>query len=170
MALAAERIHQDPYAGERRLFRRWSTHVDSLDHVTACDDCGLTPHLSTPSTMERVFVMGERERDDAGGYDVNDPPPEPDYEVLQVTEFMEFASVLIPFPYKALLARHRRLVRGVRHDRTPEPILANLLYKSGYRSLHQLREDCDAGYAAARRWLIIWRQREGLVNLKEVNV
>lgn len=147
---------------ERRLVYRWSSLCAARDLLTVLAESGLTPAGSPPSVMERVYAEGAREREDAGGYDADEPPAEPDPELEQVTEFMEWMAALRPGWYRAGLARHRRLVDGRRHPLAHEYILAMLLYGGSRPAAHQrLAEDCEALYAALRRWLRVWRDREG---------
>lgn len=153
---------------ERELLRRWAASCAAIDSSEILDTCGLSvTAASPPNTMDRIYVMGERERDHAGGYSSDEEPIEPpDLELVQTHDFLEWYEALRPGPYAALLARHRRIVSGKLHAEQSERWIAVRLYgwHSGQpdyaRSL--MAQQCDLGYGALRRWLNVMRRNDGL--------
>lgn len=156
-----------PFKRERELLRRWANSCAAIDAHEILDTCGLSPATSPPSTMDRVYVMGERERDDAGGYSAHDEHGDgPDLEVASCHEFMEWYEVLRPATHAALLARHRRMVSGQLHEDRSERWIAVRLY--GWNSgdpdhaRNLLIQTCELGYGALRRWLHVMKRTGAL--------
>lgn len=157
---------------ERELLRLWAASCTAIDAHEILGDCGLsTAAASPPNTMDRIYVMGERERDDAGGYSAEDEIVwEPaDLELLQVHEFMEWYEALRPMLHAALIARHRRLVSGQLHTEKSERWVAVRLYgwHNGQPEYARflLAQNCELGYGALRRWINVMRRGDGLAPL-----
>lgn len=160
MALAASRFtatNPYPYLRERELLFRWARHCEAELSHDACDSCGLSTAWSPPNTIDRIYVMGERSEDDVDGYPP-EPAPVPDPELDEVSAFIEALHRSHLPTYEALLARHRKLVRGRLMREKTEWQVATALYQQR-NSWPLLVKACETGYTMMRVRLFIWRQR-----------
>lgn len=147
------------YERERSLLSRWSHRCHHQDSAVIHDLVGLSPDGSPPTHMKALYEQDPTPDPYADDYRREAPDP----ELLQVEEFMEWCEVLFPAAHKALLARHRQLINGVRVGDLPEGMKAQRLYFTPRPQAHQrLSADCEVGYAALSRWLNAWRKRERL--------
>lgn len=157
----AARIHREPYRfeHERSLLNRWHRRCLSQDAAQARDLTGLSPAGSPPTHMKALYEQDPTPDPYAEDYKRELPDP----ELEQVDEFMAWCEVLFPAAHRALLARHRQLINGVRVGDLPEGMKAQRLYfLPRANAAYQLVQDCEVGYAALQRWLRSWRKRERL--------
>lgn len=114
--------------------------------------CGLTWAGSPPNTMDSIYVMGERTKDDVTGF-APEAPPLPDTDSQAVNEFMVHLRLILPNAYEALMAKHRRIVHGELILTHPEGWIAESLYNLSRSASHaRLSQNCEAGYSALQRW------------------
>lgn len=149
-----QRWEHSPWAPEIRLLNRWARWCINGNQGEIMRLCGLTWGASPKSVMARLWECGAVEESDVTGYAPELPPPA-DTDSQLVDAFMSVLGPILPTAHAALVARHRRMVRGESFLIRSESWIAKALYgmRSGSGSWRRLNIDCEAGYRALRRWL-----------------
>ncbi|MGH8396843.1 MAG: hypothetical protein ACRETA_01175 [Gammaproteobacteria bacterium] len=138
---------------ERGLLNGWALWCLRDDSRTILRLCGLTWAGSQSSRIGEIYDRGARSTEDVVGY-ARELPPAPDHLIPTVDEFMGAVTIIIPEAASAILARHRRMIRGKLELELPEWRLAEALYgRKRSVAWEHLATDCRVGYAALRRWL-----------------
>jgi hypothetical protein len=140
------------YDRERGLLNGWARWCYNGNHGEIMRLCGLTWAGSPPNTMDSIYVMGERTKDDVTGF-APDPPPLPDTDSQAIDRFMSHLREILPSAYNALIARHLRVVHGEFQRFRAEIWIAQALYcLSPEASRQKLKYDCDRGYSSLQQW------------------
>jgi hypothetical protein len=140
------------YDRERRLLRGWARWCDYNNEGEIMRACGLSRYGSPPNTMQPIYIMGERKKEDVTGF-APDPSPLPDTDSEAINEFMTYLRPILPDAYYALLARHRRIIHGEQVEMRSDGWIARAMYcLSESASYAKLNQQCNTGYQALQRW------------------
>ncbi len=134
------------WQSERRLLSQWGRWAKSDNHSSIQYSCGLS-YYGTPKTiMDKIWECGAIDEAEVTGY--ADPPVCSNYLMQEIERYMDAVMRYMPWVYRALIARHLRVVDGARMLISSERRMAVALYElPADRAHNRFRHDCDMGYA-----------------------
>ncbi len=96
--------------------------------------------------MDKIWECGAIDEDEVTGY--ADTPMVTNYLMHEIDRYMDAVLRYMPRVYRALMARHLRVVCGTRMLISSERRMAVALYELPANRAHsRFRHDCDMGYA-----------------------